>query len=206
MLTSWLKCERCELSKKRKGEVRLSSNDNGKIMLILSESFDSNDRRHNFLQKVMESASESKLDSFDLAIVETVGCETGRSTTDMNIPFKDEVELTVQQIGACKERVNYLIDKVDPHIIIASGSPAARSLGITAGLTKMFNTKEVREVEIPGHLIKVPRMVAVVPTFNWLANNFSRDPEGPTALTVQLFRKCIDYSKLIDQVIGDKNV
>ncbi len=183
----------------------MCTNNNGKIMLILSESIPDDDRRKVFIEKVLENASESSLDSFDLAIVEVVGCDTGRGTANLSNPFKDTTGLKPKEIGVCKPRIHHLIDQVDPHLIIVSGAAAARSIGIVSGLKKMFETQEVREVEIPGHLIKIPRMVSAIPTINWLANNFSRDPEGPTANLVQLVRKIIDYSSLRDRLIGDKN-
>jgi len=206
MLIDWHNCQRCDLHKSRKGSVKMCTNSNGKIMLILSESIPEDDRRKVFLEKVLENASESSVDSYDLAIVEVVGCDTDRSVSSLNNPFKDTTGLKPKEIGVCKARIHHLIDQVDPHLIIVSGAAAARSVGLISGLTKMFNTQEIREVEIPGHLMKVPRMVAAIPTLNWLANNFSRDPEGSTATVVRLFRKAIDYSKLRDQVIGDKNV
>jgi len=202
MLTNWSDCERCILAKSRVGDVRMWSNENGRIMLILSESFDLEDRRKVFLEKVLENASEGKIDSFDLCITEVVGCNTNRGTANLNNAFKDTTQLKPKEIGACKPRLHHIIDTIDPDIIIVSGAAAARSIGIVSGLLKMFNTKEIREVEIPGHIIKVPRMVAAVPTFNWLANNFSRDPEGPTATVVQLFRKIIEYSNLKKELLG----
>lgn len=205
MLTDWSNCARCNLGNKRTGNVKLASNNKGRVMLILSEILEKEDRRWNFLEKILDNASEGKLDSWDLSIVDVVGCVTPRKAGKFSHPFKDTTDLTTTQIGACKERIYHIIDTVDPNVIIISGPAAARSLGIISGLRKMFETEELREVDIKGHLVKVPRMVGAVPTFNWLVNNFSRDPDGSTANTVRLFRKAIQYSNLTEEKIGGQS-
>lgn len=183
----------------------MESNTSSKIMLLLSEDIEDGDRRRVFLERVLDNASEGSMDSYDICIVCVVGCSFKRNSKLLNNPFKDACNLSTTELRACKDRVLYIIDKVDPHIIIASGVPASKMLGIKSGFLKMFNTKEIREVPIQGHLIKINRPVMNIPTFNWLSQNFSRDPEGPTANAVHSFRKAIEYSNIFKDIIGENN-
>ena len=201
MQTNWNDCSRCVLFKKRVGQVKGVYNEQGRILLILSEP--SNEMSARFLDKAIANASDNKMDSHDLAITEVVGCSFER-TNQKNFPFKGMCSIPSVAITTCRERALYLIDKVDPHIIIASGLPAAKIIGIKSGSLTQFNNREIKEVQVKGHLIKIPRMVMVIPTLSWLIKNFTRDPEGPTAHCVNIFRKAIEYSELRQETIGDR--
>lgn len=209
MQKNWSNCQKCELANNRKLPIEPTMEKTGiGIMLLLSEDRYSKEAT-SFFKKVLHNASEDKIASFDFTTVNVVGCPRGSwsfTRKEENTPFKSMCGLSQKQVSSCRDRVLHLIDKTDPDIIIAVGLPAAKSIGVTSGHTKFFNSETPRELEIRGHLVKIPRVVMLIPTLLWLSCNISMDEDGPTAKAVRTLRTAINYYNLKKDLIGDKDV
>lgn len=207
MQTNWSNCQKCELANNRKAQTEPTMGKAGiGIMLLLSEDKYSKEAT-SFFKKVLDNASEEKIGSFDFTTANVVGCPRSQNNRRLErAPFKDMCGLTSKQISSCRDRVLSIIDRMDPDIIIAVGLPAAKSIGVISGHTKFFNSEAPREIEIRGHLTKIPRVVMLLPTLAWLSSNISMDDDGPTAKAVRTLRTAINYYNLKKDLIGDKNV
>lgn len=199
--TEWSDCKRCGLHKTRDGNIAFGKGSSTADFLIVGthpSEADVNEEKpfsgpvREFLRDLLAHVS---IDVKNVYFTQVLGC---RPT--VTIPATEDAEERVEnrkpdrdEVMACRPRLNEIIYRVDPRIIITMGELPLHVLvgGRIGKLTAAQN--KLYEAKVPGRLntLRYPVIATLDPEF--IMKNPLSSRHGPVTTTTEAFKSASRY-------------
>tara|TARA_Y100001973_G_scaffold100503_1_gene161742 strand:- start:596 stop:1159 length:564 start_codon:yes stop_codon:yes gene_type:complete len=148
------------------------------------------------MEKLLSEASEKEALISDIYLTSLITFDFSKSV---------RTSVSAKEVNKEKKKIFKIINDVDPEIIVFSGEMAAKKLsGIPARKFSYGQLMDggIQEGLFPGEIIDVPRAFIVVPSIDYLVENFSTKRGSDTHKTYLKIQKAFKY---IDTVKGAVN-